>query len=519
MTFRWRWIGLLLILILILISQSSLQADEGEGTAAFLQGTHVFRRILLERGLQPLATDRQIWGESAKKTLLIILGRPPNLSNPGSRKFGPRPPMDRSLMKFVENGGAILYASDHDWPPDGAAFTRDLATFTGYRIDGTVLLASADNPDKPTTFYRDPQCSVLRMIPGARPKLLGSLPLGPDDKPLPVATNRPSRLVKMQGESAPPVSLLLELPEGAHLEKRDRDVNPLEQQLWNLWKPAEKVLAPVERLFALSRETASGKLLLLADHSLFINAMMMPTDTANVEFTSKCLDYLCQGDEPRTHVLLVEDGQINSNFDISLKTLPPGINEAALQVILSSLDERLAHLEDENTMDRSIDQWLSAHHVTPTWLLFGALVTGSLLLLAWVCWRTLQTRGYRDQTRVPLTLQSLPEPATLAPLEQRHQEMLRSGNLWQTARSLVRPVWLQAGVKPAPPLAPLPCFRVKGSFWQRWSKRRRASFLWRLAFGEQPCRIRPGDWSEFLANLEQLKADLTTGAVQVRPTA
>ena len=344
--------------------------------------------------------------------------------------------------------------------------------------------------------------------------------MGTDNQVLPVATNRPSRLVKIQGMSAPPVTLLLELPEGVYLENRDRAANASEQRLWNIRKPAERGLDPEERLFALTRETASGKLLLLADHSLFINAMMMPTDTANVEFTSKCLDYLCgRGEERRTQVLLLEDGQVNSNFDISLKAIPPGLNDAALQAILASLDERLAHLEDENTLDRSIDNWLTANNVTPTRLLFGALVAGSLVLLAWVCWRTLRTQGYRDPTRVPLTLQSLPEPAPLAPLEQRHQEMLASGNLWQTARSLVRPVWLQAGVKPAPRLAPLPPFRVKGSFWQRWSKRRRASFLWRLAFGEQPCRIRPRDWSGFLANLEQLKADLTTGAVQVRPTA
>ena len=102
--------------------------------------------------------------ENAKKTLLIILGRPPALMNQArANKF---------LTTFVENGGAVLYASDHDWPLDGAGFTRDLAALTGYRIDGTVLLASRDldHPDRPTTFYRDPQCSVLRMIPKARPQ-------------------------------------------------------------------------------------------------------------------------------------------------------------------------------------------------------------------------------------------------------------------------------------------------------------------------------------------------------------
>ena len=41
-----------------------------------------------------------------------------------------------------------------------------------------------------------------------------------------------------------------------------------------------------------------GRILLVADHSIFINMMMLPTDTDNVEFASNCLEYLRTCKEP-----------------------------------------------------------------------------------------------------------------------------------------------------------------------------------------------------------------------------
>ena len=81
----------------------------------------------------------------------------------------------------------------------------------------------------------------------------------------------------------------------------------------------------------------NGRVLVLADHSIFINEMMLPSDNGNVEFTYNCLEWL-RGDpkDGRNQVLFVEDGTINSRFEVPLKEVP---DELLLNYLRNHPDE------------------------------------------------------------------------------------------------------------------------------------------------------------------------------------
>src|SRR5262249_49234461 len=71
---------------------------------------------------------------------------------------------------------------------------------------------------------------------------------------------------------------------------------------------------------AVSSEHGKGRLLLLADHSIFINEMMQPRDTGNADFAYNAVDWLREGEDgPRDRVLFVTDSRIETKLDIPLR--------------------------------------------------------------------------------------------------------------------------------------------------------------------------------------------------------
>src|SRR5262249_3080122 len=74
-----------------------------------------------------------------------------------------------------------------------------------------------------------------------------------------------------------------------------------------------------DRIFAVGGTWDAGRVLFLADHSIFINNMMLQADTGNVGFTYNCLDWLSAGgDERRNRVLLYDGGKLVTDFNVPL---------------------------------------------------------------------------------------------------------------------------------------------------------------------------------------------------------
>ena len=81
----------------------------------------------------------------------------------------------------------------------------------------------------------------------------------------------------------------------------------------------------------------------------------------------------------------------------------------------------------------------------------------------------------RDLTDADLLQRFLAERegAAFAVLVQRHRELIRTGNLWEDARRLVRLAFLGAGVAPGPDSPRVPPITVSGTWWQRQRRARR----------------------------------------------
>lgn len=508
---------------------------ENPESSQFLRDTHVFRRILFEHQLQPLKSFDAIW-KDPRHTLLVVLGPVGRqffttglLAGDEAKAAGiQNSPIEEPLKLFLQKGGAILYATDHDSPAEQSPFVRDIEDLTGFGIDGSILQVLETGNG---FYYRNLGCPVLETVPGARPDLL-ALPQMDPEKKLPVATNRPTRLVSLKAFHPIQVRPVLLLPEqigfAPTLRKpRDFPGRLIQTSLPVGDKPRQSFARPEERVFGLVYEGNKNrnKLLLLADHSLFINSMMLPTDNANVEFASKSIQYLCEnGTERRDKVLLLEEGQINARLEVPLKKMDslsgPQLNQAAVETILKALDDRLASLEDKNAFDSGLERWMESRNITPRSLTFTALAYLSILLGAWIFYQFLQSR--KDQ----LEKQIQPADLSKTDLQEsdnlvvgRYRDMLRTGNAWETARSISRTIWDDYSASIPISQETMPRFQVKGSFLESWTRKRRARRYWNLAYGKKKYRIRPRGWTRFLADIERLRSDLRDGTVQVRPPA
>ncbi len=471
----------------------------------FAYRADAFRRILFELDFKPLKTFPEL-EEDPNDTLLIVLGRTDGL-NPHS--------MPVPLGTFVEKGGAALVATDRA-PAVGVA--RELLDLAGVKVDGRSFV-SADEED---ALYHDKEfCPILLPATGRTPDLFR----GPPRLGLPalrVATNAPSCLEE-EGPG-PRLQRLAWLPYGSYPEGTPRNRRPPPWRGINL-EGLNRLLGGEPRkkgpLFAVGGSVGDGRILVLADHSVFINQMMIPTDNGNAEFAWNCLEWLRgEGPRRRSKVLFVEDGVIQTDFKVPLKEgsdLPPGAARAAVIVI----DDTLARLEDRGTLDEALlDRLGASPYEGPNRLLRRVLEVVTLLLLVYLIYRIGIRGRFRLDGAVPLLAHEVARHTPAAPLlEQRFRSALSAGNLWETAHGLARQ-WF-ATLPSAQQTLPLaagaapPRVVVRGGWWRRSSLRRRFGRLWRLAHETTPMRVSPRALRRLLRDLDALKAELADGTLRL----
>jgi len=501
--------------LLVLLTLAPAGQAQPQGRPAGPEGTEIFRRILFEMGLKPLDDRPEGLVDEAgvqvepSKTILIILGNP---VHPSLR--------DGAIRNLLERGGAILLASDQK--VSDPKLEKELIELTGCTIAGETFCYKGRWEPNPPIYHNFEQCPILVPRKGVDPNLF-PIDQSRENQMLQVATNRPSCLKKSGDGVKPPFRDLASLPPDCFPELiafEERRLSPSGEKI-TFW------VVPDGQPFAVGGSFKKGRLLLLADHSLFINMMMSLPDIDNVEFASNCLDYLRGPSEaPRTHVLFLEEGLVNKKFDVPLKQIP-GLSEKGLRAILASLEDRLARLEDQDAFNQGILNLKRQRfpNLTTGHVMHFTILVLTAVLLACALWRFRQLRGVRPEQAVPLLAEAI-GPAALpgggAPvslLEHRQQELLKTGNLWENGRQVARQMFLSAGISaPADPLR-APSIEVAGTLWQRWQRRHQVLRLWRLAFDPRPFRVRPDDWPNLLAQLEQLQADIASGSVQVKNAA
>jgi hypothetical protein len=141
------------LILLALLSPCAAQGPKGGRVnpkdppfdpQAYGRGTDVFRRLLFELHFQPVPSFGDFQAIPPDQSLLIVLGDPSCLSKKYFLQYFPD-----GLRDFVEQGGAVLIATDKRTEGEAGAMLKDLGgvTVTGQtlvtrwpaRNDGTIL--------------------------------------------------------------------------------------------------------------------------------------------------------------------------------------------------------------------------------------------------------------------------------------------------------------------------------------------------------------------------------------------
>jgi hypothetical protein len=263
----------------------------------------------------------------------------------------------------------------------------------------------------------------------------------------------------------------------------------------------------------------------MADHSVFINNMLLQHDNDNFQFTLRLVDWL-KGSRPRDRVLFWERGASVVEFEGQLKSVPlpdelpplPRLNPSAEQV-----EEFLTTVEDEGKLEAQGRRFLfrAFGSRSAARACLSLLLTIGVLGYGLACVVRLRQRLDADAA-LPVAALTGPGPDLI---QQRHAALLRSGNLLEGARTLARECFADfvprvegRPIHPPPSTLDPRVIDVRGSWWQRWRLRRLVQRMWQLAHGTAG-PVRPYQWRRFLKDLQTLRMALADGTVRIQQPA
>jgi hypothetical protein len=469
-------------------AQAPKAVSKDQREREFAQGTEILRWLLNRAHFTPIGKRDQ---ESVKKdpdqAILIVLGD----LNWLDRQF--RAPELRigapELRDFVKRGGALLVAGDRPGAPE---LLKDLAgvqiseqRVKCHRNLDACYLGEPDLPIVVSTFEDLPR-------EAANPF-----------RGLHVVTNIPAAL-RTAKELPPETKTLAYFPRYS-----EYDAHVPEKNKFNL-----NILT-----FAVGGEVGTGRFLILADHSVFINEMMWAKNTQNFEFTQRCLAWLAA--DGRKRVMLVIDGEIKETFDVPLRKLPPIPPIKILEQmflhrdeLIEETQERLARAEDNGRLDAGILQALAGKDDEGMPRLKRYAWWGVGGCLAGLLFYRLRNHGrHLPESGLPRLGAAVAGQRPAGPLfEQRQREQLAAGNLWESARGLARQRLAPLAGKGGPPDGS----QVAGGGWSRRRvARQRLRRLWEIAYGDVPVAIPPERWEFFLSELEAFERDVADGTVKM----
>ena len=490
--------------------------------------TDAFRRLLFELGFKPLQSFGEL-EENPNESLFILLGNPQCLSS--SPHY-----FSEGVRSFVAQGGAMLIATDMKTDDEAGENLKKLA---GVTVTGQTLVVRAmPQIGLDTPYCNLPYCPFVEPVEdstilgavaafigaGSKPDLFRR---NPDQPHLKVATNAPSYL-KLSGGWLPlGIHKLARLPQVCLHEEIGPSVTTSSGKY-----PFVNEEGP---LFAVGGSIGKGRVLVLADHSIFINRMILPLDNRNLEFAANCLHWLRGGvstpmeglralNSPeglqqiagqRNRVLFWDDGTIRNNFEVPLKKVPMPPVFPSEPAIVAAIDKTIAKLEENDSFNHALLEQIDNLPGGRERLIRSAvylLTFAALLLLAHrFLWRT----RHRPELAVPSLSKALREHEPKGPLlDQRRRALLRSGNVWEVGHRLARECFASAGVvltSASPPRAVM----SRGGRWQRWRVNRRIARLWRLARGDAPKPLSSAALKLRLRELDELKTALANGTIEL----
>lgn len=371
------------------------------------RGTHAFRHILGWFKLQPLHSFEELAWHDSQDTLLIVFGDPKPLDEVQRVTGG--------LLQFSRAGGAILIATDRT----ELRHLRELGVEArGRPVTVPEALAYRGRRDFPF---------ITSGLKTNHPIFHG-LKTG-------IATNRPGMLLRDRNSDL--LLLATFVPEpwiDPHFPPDDE------------FNPAAILPDAAPYILGSSGSSSSSeRILLVGGHGVFINGMMGQRDNDNFVFAWNCIRWLTEGGK-RKHVLFLEEGVIQTDFQPPLAQMPP-IPLPTEQAI----NKLLRGLEEENFHNRLLLQPpLGWQTITQ-----GLILALSVLLLALGLRRISQAR-WLPERGLPLAQRSLEKTASpsapplgtrgrgsrtsgkvrLGAVAQRQQAMLEMNNFGEAAQAL-----------------------------------------------------------------------------------
>jgi hypothetical protein len=455
----------LLTVVLAIITANSALAQIVP--TRFGEGTHAFRAVLAEVGLKPLKAPALLDADSQNR-IVVILGDP-NILDSLCR--------DDTLPRFIKNGGAVLIATDRATPPSAR-------TALGFHVAGRIVGA---NPDE--CWHENPACPFVRELrtPNrARHQVFQQL-----SGPLRLATNNPSYLTKWFPD------IIASLPG-----------DPVPSNRWNGLQQVQTFAQPV---FACARDLGRGRLIVLADHSIFINDMMLQPDNDNIPFAFNAGRWLMDAGDGRrrTEVAFYEDGQLQADFNVSLDY--PRIESPPLEAFVPVANELLVGLERENAFNKMLLDATGG----PFPIFRSVAIFLTMCLLTLFLFRFLNSR-YRPESRPRMpAAKALATPA-IPTTELRHQAVLAQGNLAEAARELAIQAFVTVGLRPTANTLP-PMVKVTGSWlpFRTWRWNREVRDWWNLAVNGPVHRVSPAALQKLDESLRDLLAAIAADTVRL----
>lgn len=447
-------------------------------------GSEVFRFALYQKKLTPLDNVRQIDADPAS-TIIIVLGETQSLNELISGE---------KLRSFIARGGAVLIASDSTNDDIGFRGISWQQSF-GIRISGNHL--------------RSVPINCYRRLP-ERPFVQRSFDV--DDDPLldrlfidlpAVATDRPSEMSFSNDVPGLRFKRLAQYPPGT-----GRIVDQ------GLLRPSQNNFAIAGR-YVLGNRYGAGRMLVLADHSVFVNGMLgfkpapenpqgYTFDNGNWAFINSAVEWLQDsGGRPRTVCLFIEDGEIQKQFAVEspssdrrppMPEIPP---EVLAELLVRYADPMLNKLDETGWFEKVLGKVAS----------WNRLLQGFLLLVTFfAAWQLIRWLFASQRAATPKPV-SPDEHADMLPrtglVRQRVSAQVDAGNLYEVARRRVRDRFDRLGGAPGPDGSPPPVM-IADDGPNADAIHAAVRYLWPIAYGSSPVAVALEDWDGVNKLLEQL---------------
>jgi hypothetical protein len=463
------------------------------GTIPF-GGTEYFRFLLYMQKLSPVRDLEEIEQAPPSQSMVILLGYTGHL---------PLGINGTWLDNYVRNGGAVLIATDQstDRLPGESTWSKVF----GIHLTGMPLVANAKDcyegverrifVKRATTLFKkpDPAFAIFDNIEATGEKGL--------------ATDMPTEMAIRGTPDDFSATWLARYPDSTR--RADR----------------QSTLPYASSLFAISlrpRSDNGGRLIVLADHGVFVNGMMgiarnesgngVSFNNANFRFAKQLSSWLqAGGSEPRNKCLFIENGQIRDTFAREVPNVPPKNPkqpppEMIANVLLGNANALFREAENQNVFNRTLlgSEESYAGYVRS----FIYLVTGLMLFLALRLFWKAYWKVDKPASESANTLnESLPREGVVV---QQKSNQLLLGNLYDAMRIRIRDRFDRMGGQPnsdgeMPPLL-IADYQDKAA-----SIRRNVTTIWQIGYGGTPIFIDASDWDPLNQDLERLMNQAVKG--------